>query len=72
MVKDDEIPNMSRDDQPANVAGTTNFLIWQVGFYRELLSFGFNVWACDADAVFMNDPRQFMRQYPYTEVRVWS
>ena len=33
-----------------------------MGFYHELLSFGFNVWACDADAVFVNDPRPMMRQ----------
>ena len=42
----------------------------QVGFYRELLSFGFNVWACDADAVFMNDPRPMMRERPWTEADV--
>ena len=36
--------------------------VLKVGFYRELLSFGFNVWACDADAVFMNDPRPMMRE----------
>ena len=36
--------------------------VLKVGFYRELLSFGFNVWACDADAIFMNDPRPLMRQ----------
>ncbi len=35
--------------------------VLKVGFYRELLSFGFNVWACDADALFMHDPRPLMR-----------
>ena len=37
-----------------------------MGFYRELLSFGYNVWACDADAVFANDPRPMMREHPWT------
>ena len=37
----------------------------QVGFYGELLSFGYNVWACDADAVFINDPRAMMREHPW-------
>ncbi len=32
-----------------------------MGFYRELLSFGFNVFACDTDAVFVADPRPLMR-----------
>jgi len=36
--------------------------VLKVGFYRELLSFGYNVWACDADAVFVNDPRAMMRE----------
>ena len=40
-------------------------LVWQVGFYRELLTLGFNVFACDADAIFMNDPRPLMRQPPW-------
>ena len=44
--------------------------VLKVGFYRELLSFGFNVWACDADAVFMNDPRPMMRERPWTEADV--
>ena len=39
--------------------------VLKVGFYRELLSFGYNVWACDADAVFMNDPRSTMREKPW-------
>ena len=39
--------------------------VLKVGFYRELLSFGYNVWACDADAVFMNDPRSMMREKPW-------
>ena len=39
--------------------------VLKVGFYRELLSFGYNVWACDADAVFMNDPRAMMRSQPW-------
>ena len=30
--------------------------VLKVGFYRELLSFGFNVWACDADAVLRGRP----------------
>ena len=36
-----------------------------MGFYRELLSFGYNVWACDADAVFMHDPRPLMAERNY-------
>jgi len=40
--------------------------VLKVGFYRELLSFGFNVWACDADAVFINDPRAMMREHPWS------
>ena len=36
--------------------------VLKVGFYHELLSFGFNVWACDADAIFLSDPRPLMRQ----------
>ena len=35
--------------------------VLKVGFYRELLSFGFNVWACDADAIFLADPRPLLR-----------
>ena len=42
----------------------------QVGFYRELLTFGFNVWACDADAVFFNDPRAMMRQPPWSQADI--
>ena len=30
--------------------------VLKVGFYRELLSFGYNVWACDADAVRFSCP----------------
>ena len=41
-----------------------------MGFYHELLSFGFNVWACDADAVFVNDPRPMMREAPWTEADI--
>ena len=44
--------------------------VLKVGFYRELLSFGYNVWACDADAVFLNDPRSMMRQKPWDEADV--
>jgi hypothetical protein len=44
--------------------------VLKVGFYRELLSFGFNVWACDADAVFLNDPRPMMREAPWTAADV--
>ncbi len=36
--------------------------VLKVGFYRELLTFGFNVWACDADAIFINDPRPLIEQ----------
>ena len=39
--------------------------VLKVGFYRELLSFGYNVWACDADAVFMHDPRPLMAERNY-------
>ena len=42
----------------------------QVGFYNELLSFGYNVWACDADAVFVNDPRSMMREEPWSKADV--
>ena len=38
----------------------------QVGFYRELLEQGFNVFACDADAIFMGDPRPLMHQPPWS------
>ena len=44
--------------------------VLKVGFYRELLSFGFNVWACDADAVFMNDPRPMMREGAWAQADV--
>jgi len=40
--------------------------VLKVGFYGELLSFGYNVWACDADAVFINDPRSMMREEPWS------
>jgi len=39
--------------------------VLKVGFYNELLSFGYNVWACDADAVFANDPRAMMMEQPW-------
>ena len=35
--------------------------VLKVGFYNELLRYGFNVWACDADAIFIADPRPLMR-----------
>ena len=35
--------------------------VLKVGYYRELLSYGYNVWACDADALFISDPRPLMR-----------
>ena len=41
-----------------------------MGFYKELLSFGFNVWACDADAIFLSDPREFVRQHPWTQADI--
>jgi hypothetical protein len=44
--------------------------VLKVGFYRELLSFGYNVWACDADAVFANDPRAMMREEPWVRADV--
>ena len=44
--------------------------ILKVGFYRELLSLGFNVFACDADAIFMNDPRPLMRIEPWVHAEV--
>ena len=31
---------------------------------------GFNVFACDADAIFMNDPRPLMKQTPWTHAEV--
>ena len=37
--------------------------------HRELLTLGFNVFACDADAIFMNDPRPLMKQTPWTHAR---
>ena len=39
--------------------------ILKVGFYRELLTLGFNVFACDADAIFMGDPRPLMHASPW-------
>ncbi|KAL1528538.1 hypothetical protein AB1Y20_009881 [Prymnesium parvum] len=44
--------------------------VLKVGFYRELLSFGFNVWACDADAIIINDPRPMMTMSPWTAADV--
>ena len=41
-----------------------------MGFYRELLTLGFNVFACDADAIFMGDPRPLMRQEPWVHAEV--
>ncbi|KAL1508010.1 hypothetical protein AB1Y20_007608 [Prymnesium parvum] len=41
--------------------------VLKVGFYYTLLKRGLNVWACDADALFMSDPRPLMRTYPWTE-----
>ena len=35
--------------------------VLKVGFYGELLSFGWNVWACDADAIIVRDPRRAAR-----------
>jgi len=53
---------------PSSVGHTTPLPhpLVQVGFYRELLSSGFNVLACDADAIFMADPRPFLRTHPWT------
>ena len=39
----------------------------QVGFYYTLLKRGLNVWACDADALFMSDPRPLMRTAPWVD-----
>jgi hypothetical protein len=44
--------------------------VLKVGFYRELLSFGYNVWACDADAVLVGDPRPLMRQPEWRDAHV--
>ena len=44
--------------------------ILKVGFYRELLEMGFNVFACDADAIFMSDPRPLMRTAPWNLAEV--
>ena len=44
--------------------------VLKVGFYRELLSFGFTVWACDADAVFVSDPRPLMQMAPWTHADI--
>ena len=44
--------------------------VLKVGFYRELLSYGFNVWACDADAVLTGDPRPLMRQPEWVAAHV--
>ena len=44
--------------------------VLKVGFYNELLSFGYNVWACDADAVFVNDPRAMMREHPWDQADI--
>jgi hypothetical protein len=53
---------------PSSVGHTTPLPrpLVQVGFYRELLSSGFNVLACDADAIIMADPRPFLRTHPWT------
>jgi len=40
--------------------------VLKVGFYKELLSYGFNVWACDADALLMHDPRPLMASHPWS------
>jgi len=45
--------------------------VLKVGFYRELLSFGYNVWACDADAVFMHDPRPLMATEVHSPSSSW-
>jgi hypothetical protein len=39
--------------------------VLKVGFYGELLSFGYNVWACDADAIIASDPRAMLREEPW-------
>ena len=44
--------------------------VLKVGFYRELLSYGFNVWACDADAVLVGDPRPMMREPEWIDAHV--
>ena len=44
--------------------------VLKVGFYRELLSYGFNVWACDADAVLVGDPRPLMRLPEWKDAHV--
>lgn len=44
--------------------------VLKVGFYRELLSYGFNVWACDADAVLVGDPRPLMRRPEWIDADV--
>mmetsp|Transcript_16999 Transcript_16999/g.28375 ORF Transcript_16999/g.28375 Transcript_16999/m.28375 type:complete len:856 (-) Transcript_16999:413-2980(-) len=48
-----------------NAALYPKMSVLKVGFYHELLTLGFNVWACDADAVFLNDPRQMVRTSPW-------
>ena len=44
--------------------------VLKVGFYRELLTFGYNVWACDADAVFVHDPRPLMAEPEWREAEL--
>ena len=44
--------------------------VLKVGFYRELLKFGYNVWACDADAVLVGDPRPLMREPEWRDAHV--
>ena len=44
--------------------------VLKVGFYRELLKFGYNVWACDADAVLVGDPRPLMREPEWRDAQV--
>ena len=42
----------------------------KVQFYSNILRLGFNVWACDADAIFVTDPRPMMQTAPWTHADI--
>ncbi len=44
--------------------------VLKVGFYGQLLSWGYNVWACDADAVFAGDPRSLLGAEPWSDADI--
>ena len=42
----------------------------QVQFYTNILTLGFNVWACDADTAWMAHPAPFVNEYPMQYVDI--